>query len=68
MQAVDVFKTGTRTFDAERRNRIVDAAFAEGLLLLGCGEGSIRFLPPLNLEKGHVDAAVEVLRRAFATP
>jgi 4-aminobutyrate aminotransferase len=68
MLAIDVFKTGTRAFDPERRNRIVDAAFAQGLLLLGCGEGSIRFLPALNLQKGHVDAAVDVLRRALATP
>lgn len=67
MQAIDIVKPGTREFDTERRNRIVDAAFALGLLVLGCGEGGIRFLPALNVEKGHIDAAADVLRRALAT-
>ncbi len=49
----------------ERRDRIVEAAFRKGLLLLGCGEMAIRFLPPLNVEKGCIDAAIEVLRRAL---
>ena len=67
MQAIDIVKPGTREFDTDRRNRIVDAAFALGLLVLGCGEGGIRFLPALNVEKGHIDAAADVLRRALAT-
>jgi 4-aminobutyrate aminotransferase len=67
MQAIDIVKPGTREFDTERRNRIVDAAFALGLLVLGCGEGGIRFLPALNVEKGHIDAATDVLRRALKT-
>lgn len=67
MQAIDIVRPGTREFDTERRNRIVDRAFEHGLLILGCGEGGIRFLPALNVEKGHIDAAVDVLRRALAT-
>jgi 4-aminobutyrate aminotransferase len=66
MQAVDVRKKDG-TFDTARRNRIVEAAFRQGLLVLGCGEGGIRFLPALNLQKGHVDAAVECLRKALRT-
>jgi 4-aminobutyrate aminotransferase len=46
----------------------VNAAFERGLLLLGCGESAIRFLPALNIEKGHVDAALRVLEDAARTP
>jgi 4-aminobutyrate aminotransferase len=65
MQAIDIRRG--KLFDPERRNRIVNAAFAKGLLLLGCGEGSIRFLPALNVEPGHIDAAIDILRKALRT-
>jgi 4-aminobutyrate aminotransferase len=66
MQAIDILKGRNGTFDTERRNAIVNAAFERGLLLLGCGEGAVRFLPALTVEKPHIDAAVEVLRAALA--
>jgi 4-aminobutyrate aminotransferase len=62
MLAIDILKGSNGTLDPERRNRIVNAAFERGLLLLGCGEGAIRFLPALNVERGHIDAAIEVLK------
>jgi 4-aminobutyrate aminotransferase len=62
--AVDVLKGGTGSLDGDRRNKIVEASFERGLLLLGCGEGSIRFLPPLNVKKGEIDAAMTVLEEA----
>jgi 4-aminobutyrate aminotransferase len=65
MQAIDIRRG--KLFDPERRNRIVNAAFAKGLLLLGCGEGSIRFLPALNVETGHIDAAIDLLRKTLRT-
>ncbi len=66
MRAVDVVKDRSGEPDPERRNRIVHAAFERGLLLLGCGEAGIRFLPALTVEKGHVDAALAVFREALA--
>ncbi len=68
MQAVDVLKRPDGALDPERRDRIVNAAFEKGLLLLGCGEGAIRFLPALNIEKGHLDAALRIFREALRTP
>ena len=50
----------------EIRNAIVEAAFPEGLLILGCGPHSIRFCPPLILAKEQVDFAIEALKRACA--
>jgi 4-aminobutyrate aminotransferase len=68
MQAIDIRKGRGGPYDTARRNRIVDAAFRHGLLVLGCGEGGIRFLPALNIQKVHVDAALDCLRRALRTP
>ena len=68
MQAIDIRRGKQGPLDHDRRNRIVDAAFQEGLLLLGCGEGGIRFLPSLTVERGHIDAMLDVLRKALKTP
>ncbi len=45
---------------AELRNRVVRRAFEKGLLLLGCGESTIRFCPPLIVNKSEADIAVEI--------
>lgn len=65
LQAVDILKGSNGSLDHDRRDRIVDAAFTRGLLLLGCGEGSIRFLPPLNVQREEVDAAVAVFEETL---
>jgi 4-aminobutyrate aminotransferase len=67
MQAIDVVKGRAGGPDTARRNRIVDAAFQQGLLVLGCGEGGIRFLPPLNVNRGQIDAALDCLGTALRT-
>lgn len=44
-------------------DRIVSAAAKKGLLLIGCGVGSVRFLPPLNVTKHEIDVCVEILEQ-----
>jgi 4-aminobutyrate aminotransferase len=44
------------------RDRIVQAAFERGLLLLGCGERTVRFCPPLCITAEHVEMALELLQ------
>ncbi len=67
MQAIDIRRGKQGPLDHDRRDRIVNAAFYEGLLLLGCGEGGIRFIPSLTVEKGHIDAMLGVLRKVLRT-
>jgi 4-aminobutyrate aminotransferase len=67
MQAIDIRRGKQGPLDHDRRDRIVNAAFYEGLLLLGCGEGGIRFIPSLTVEKGHIDAMLGVLRKVLKT-
>jgi 4-aminobutyrate aminotransferase len=46
------------------RNRIVMEAFRRGLLLLGCGENTIRFCPALTVTAEEVDVCVSVFEEA----
>lgn len=43
------------------RDKIVDHCFEKGLLILGCGENSVRFSPPLVIDGEDVQTAVEIL-------
>jgi 4-aminobutyrate aminotransferase len=45
----------------KKRARIIREAFQRGLLLLGCGFESIRFLPPLDVREREIDMALNIL-------
>jgi 4-aminobutyrate aminotransferase len=47
------------------RDKIVDACFARGLLLLGAGKNSIRISPPLVLTKAQAETAVRIIDEAM---
>jgi len=45
----------------EMRQQVIRRAFEMGLLVLGCGESTIRLMPPLIVEKHQADFALDVL-------
>ena len=47
------------------RNQIVDDCYYNGLLILGCGENSIRFSPPLIITQEQTDSAVAILDKVL---
>ena len=49
----------------EVRNRIIDLAFERGLLLLGCGEATIRLCPPLIVKQEETDVAFDILEECI---
>lgn len=51
--------------DPDLRDRIIDAAFHRGLLLLPCGASTVRFCPPLCLSSGQVETGLKLLDSAF---
>ncbi|MPZ77639.1 MAG: acetyl ornithine aminotransferase family protein [Deltaproteobacteria bacterium] len=51
---------GSRAPDAALRDRVMMKCFERGLLLLGCGESTLRFCPPLIVTKEESAAAVEI--------
>jgi 4-aminobutyrate aminotransferase len=55
----------TRVPDHDLRDRIVDEAFAGGLLLLGAGDGVIRLMPPLIIDEAAIDEALEIFEGAL---
>ena len=44
---------------------VLTRAFHHGLLLLSCGLSTVRFIPPLMINRGHVEEAIELLTPAL---
>ena len=50
----------------ELRNRVIHRSFETGLLMLGCGQSTIRFCPPLMIERDLIDEGLEIFERAVS--
>jgi L-lysine 6-transaminase len=50
---------------ADQRNKAKDAIWRNGLLVLPCGERSLRFRPPLNLSAAEADSGLDIVRRSL---
>ncbi len=48
------------------RDRIVELAFERGLLILGCGETSIRLSPPLIVNEHEASVALDIFEECVA--
>jgi 4-aminobutyrate aminotransferase len=44
---------------------LITRAYHNGLILLSCGQSTVRFMPPLMIGKADVDEAVEILDRSL---
>ncbi len=65
MVAVELVKDRESKAPARNwRSRIIDCAFRKGLLLLGCGENSIRFCPSLTVTADQVDQCLALFEEA----
>ncbi|MGB1698017.1 MAG: acetyl ornithine aminotransferase family protein [Thermoplasmatota archaeon] len=64
MRAME-FNKADGTADAKLRDKVEEQAWKKGLVLLGCGKSGIRFIPSLNVTKGQIDGAMDVLRDAM---
>jgi 4-aminobutyrate aminotransferase len=65
MIGVEFIQPGAdRAPDRNRRDQVVQKCFETGLLLLGCGEATIRFCPPLIATREDVDTAVMIFEAA----
>jgi len=51
----------TRAPSPEARGQVIEKAFQHGLLVLGCGESTVRLMPPLIVERQHADTALDIL-------
>lgn len=51
----------TKEIASDERDRVVEAAFRRGLLLLGAGRTVVRLMPPLLIDEEQADFALRVL-------
>jgi 4-aminobutyrate aminotransferase len=66
MVAMDIVHKHDQSPDPSGRDELVQIAFENGLLLLGCGESSIRFCPPLCISAEQVETALRILGGVLA--
>ncbi|MCI4364519.1 MAG: acetyl ornithine aminotransferase family protein [Thermoplasmata archaeon] len=48
------------------RDQVLVEAYRRGLILLGCGRSSIRYIPPLIVRREEIDEAVEIVDAAIS--
>ncbi len=48
----------------DERNKLKNSCYDKGLIILGCGEKSMRFRPPLNVSKEEIDLGMSIIRQA----
>ena len=66
MLAVEIVKDKqSKTPASKERDRMVELAFAQGVLFLGCGETSIRLSPPLIISEQQGEHALDVLEKSI---
>lgn len=53
---------GRKTAATSLCDTVITRAFHNGLLLLPCGDSTVRFMPPLTVTTGEVDEALALLR------
>jgi 4-aminobutyrate aminotransferase len=66
MIGIEIVKDkATREPAVKLRNRIETLAFERGLIVLGCGETSLRLSPPLIVSKEEATVALDILEEAL---
>jgi 4-aminobutyrate aminotransferase len=59
--------SGTKQPAHDLRERVIEEAFARGLLLLGCGESTVRLAPALSIEEGLLDEGLRIMEESIST-
>ncbi|HYK94122.1 MAG TPA: acetyl ornithine aminotransferase family protein [Thermoplasmata archaeon] len=54
-----------KTPNVKLKDRVLEEAYKRGLLLLPCGRSSIRYIPPLVIQREEIDEGVEILDAAI---
>ncbi len=50
---------------AQNRDQLRQKAYEEGLIIIGCGDRSIRFRPPLTIQRGELEEGFTIMRKAL---
>jgi L-lysine 6-transaminase len=52
--------------DSEMRNSITAKALENDLMILGCGQKSVRFRPPVNITADEIDTGIGILDKVIS--
>ena len=55
----------TKERASDWRNEVIQKAFQKGLLLLGCGENTIRFSPALTVTVEEIDTCLSIFEESL---
>jgi len=55
----------TKERASDLRNQLIQRAFRKGLLLLGCGENTIRFCPALTVSSDEIDVCLNIFEECL---
>jgi len=50
---------------AQNRDQLRQKAYEEGLIIIGCGDRSIRFRPPLTIQRSELEEGFTIMRKAL---
>lgn len=53
--------------DTHSRDAVIKECLKNNLMILGCGTKSIRFRPPLTINKEQLDEGVDILKKSYKT-
>ena len=56
----------TKEKASQWRDQVVQRCFEKGLLILGCGENTLRLMPPLIVNREQATVALEILDQVFS--
>ncbi|MEO1023672.1 MAG: L-lysine 6-transaminase [Bacteroidota bacterium] len=51
--------------DAHARNTVIKSCMKHGLMILACGDRTVRFRPPLTISKTQIDQGLDILEMAY---
>jgi L-lysine 6-transaminase len=49
------------------RDEVVKECMNNNLMILGCGTKTVRFRPPLTVEKAQIDDGIDIIRKSYKT-
>ncbi len=65
MQAIEIVRDKkSKAPGIKERERILEEAFNNGLLLLPAGESSIRIIPPITISDSNMEKGLDILEKA----
>jgi 4-aminobutyrate aminotransferase len=66
MQGIEIVRDQkTKEFAHDERDKIINECLNLGLITIGCGISSIRYIPPLIVTKEEIDIAIEIIDKAI---